>query len=122
MLMPDVTAILDDPELGGGVVFQVKRTTNTRIRGGVTSEDQMFTATGNIQPQTKNIQPSTAEDLLNESIVIRSTFVFQKGHTDGSSFVGADVVIYDGASWRVTQIENWKDWGFTTAYASKMRG
>ena len=35
MLNPDVTEILDDPEVGGGVSFQVKRTTNARVLGSV---------------------------------------------------------------------------------------
>ena len=33
MNLPDVLENLNDPELGGGVAFKVKRTTNTRSMG-----------------------------------------------------------------------------------------
>ena len=126
MLNPDVTEILDDPEVGGGVSFTVKRTTTSRTWNAITRAQveshstQTFSATGNIQPQTKNLQPSTSEDLLNESIVVRSTFIFQSGSNDGLTFIGPDEIYYNGHWWRVTQIENWQDWGFTAAYASRV--
>ena len=122
MLNPDVTEILDDPEVGGGVSFQVKRTTNARVLGSVEQTTETFNATGNIQPETKTSQTSTTEDLLNEGIVIRSTFEFQTGSNNGGSFVETDEVIYDGQTWRVTSIENWSKWGFTVAHATKVMG
>ena len=128
MLMPDVTPILDDPEVGGGQSFQVLRTRTTRTfntqteKLGETPQTQTFNATGNIQPQAKNVQPSTAEDLLNEGIVVYSTFIFQAGSTDDTGFTGPDEIIYNGIRWRVTQVDNWKEWGFNIAYAMRVRG
>ena len=122
MLFPDVTEILDDPEVGGGVAFQVIRTTNTRKINGVTQSKETFQATGNIQPAGKQTQASTPEDLLSEEIVIRSTFVFQTGVNNGNTFLGPDEVIYQGETWRITKVDNWSEWGFTTAYATKVMG
>jgi len=120
MLMPDVTDILDDPEVGGGVTFTVTRNKSVRNRGGYKKTPEKYTATGNIQPQDMNNQSSTAEDLLNESIVIYSTFLFQAGSNTGASIVEADVVSYNGLSWRVTRVDNWHDWGFSRAYATRI--
>ena len=127
MLMPDVTALLDDPEIGGAVSFQVMRVNTRRSFNAETEqlvenpEPEHFDATGNIQPQTKDVQPSTAEDLLDEGIVVYSTFIFQTGSSQGNTFTGPDEILYDGARWRVTRVQNWKDWGFNIAYATRVR-
>ena len=122
MLMPDVTEILDDPELGGGVSFEVIRTQNIRSAGHITQQTQTLHATGNIQPANKSTQSSTVEDPLSESIVIYTTFIFQTGQNDYSEFTGPDEVIYQGIRYRVTSVNNWKDWGFTIANAERVRG
>ena len=120
MLMPDVTEILNDPEVGGGVSFTVTRNSSVRSRGGYVKTPTTYEATGNVQPQDMSIQSSTAEDLLTESIVIYSTFAFQAGSNSGSSIVEADIVSYDGNLWRVTRVDNWAKWGFTRAYATRV--
>ena len=121
MLLPDVTAILYDPEIGGGQAFQVIRTTGVRSRSGYTQTPTYFNATGNVQPQELSNQSSTAEDLLNESIVIYSTFSFQVGSNSVESIIEADIVIYDNKFWRVTRVNDWSKWGCTTAYATRIR-
>jgi len=119
MLMPDVLEILNDPEVGGGVAFKVRRVTNTRKLGGVTRTVQLFDVTGNIQPQDKSVQASTTEDSLSESIVIRAPFEFSVGGSDGEvSFNGEDEILWDGRVWRVVRIDNWSKWGFSVAYAT----
>ena len=121
MLMPDVTAILNDPEVGGGVAFQVRRVENERSLGRVIKHETLYDCIGNIQPEEKSVLASTTEDQLSESIIIRSTFVFMVGDNNGGdSFIGEDEVLWDGRVWRVTRIENWKDWGFTVAHATKV--
>ena len=120
MLMPDVTAILYDPELGA-VDFQVRRVTNTRVLGSVQRTEQVFDVVGNIQPQEKAVQSSTVEDLSNDSIVIRAIFDFKIGNNQGDiSFEGTDEVLWDNKVWRVTRVEDWSKWGFSTAYAEKV--
>lgn len=121
MLMPDVTAILYDPEVGGGQAFQVLRTTAVRSRGGYTRSTQTLDAIGNIQPQEMSNQASTTEDLLNESIVVYSTFFFQTGSNSGGSIVEADIILYDNIHWRVTRVEDWAKWGYSRAYATRVK-
>ena len=123
MLLPDVLEIIDDPEVGGGVEFQVIRTVTTRKLGTVENVTQKINATGNIQPEGKGIQASTLEDPMNEGIVIYSTFIFQTGENSGGiSFTGPDEVIWNGIRWRLTRVDNWADWGFTIAHAERVRG
>lgn len=120
MLMPDVTDILNDPEVGGGVEFDVTRVSAVRVREGYSRTISTFHAIGNIQPQEMSNQPSTAEDLLNESIVVYSTFAFQTGSNNGTSIIEADIVEYDGLRWRVTRVDDWSAWGYTRAYATRI--
>ena len=122
MLDPDVREILDDPEVGGGVKFTVYRSQQVRIKGSVKLETQTIHATGNIQPMDKSAMQNTAEDQLNEQIVIRTTTVLQNGtRTETGDVYGADEVLYRGSRWRVLRVDNWEDWGFVTAYATKVR-
>ena len=119
MLMPDVTAILYDPEVGGGVSFTVKRITNTRVKGGVTRTETTYNAVGNIQPFEDSSQSSTIEDLRKKSIVIRTTFEFKVGENNGEvTYDGPDEIVWDGHTWRITRIDDWAKWGFTVAYAT----
>jgi len=122
MLMPDVTEILNDPEVGGGVAFQVRRVTNKRVLGSVTRSEEIIDLTGNIQPVELSVSASTTEDLMTENIVIRAAFEFMVGSNSGDvSFVGEDEILWDGKTWRLTRVENWSKWGFSTAYAERVR-
>lgn len=119
MLLPDVTAILYDPEVGGGIKFQVLRTSAVRSINGYDKTTKVYDAVGNIQPQNKSNQSSTIEDLLNESISVYTTFTLQTGVNVGTSIVEADIILYDGLSWRVTQVSNWSKWGYTQGTAQR---
>ena len=119
--MPDVTEIIDDPEVGGCQPFQVVRRTATRTLGAITESSTTYNLIGNIQPQDMASQTSTSEDTLNESIVIYARFAFQIGANNGGpSFLGADEVLYNGFRYRVTRVNNWAQWGFSIAYATRV--
>lgn len=118
MLQPDVTAIIDDPEVGGGIAFQVIRETSVRSISGYTKSTETFSATGNIQPQDKSNQASTPEDKLTESIVIYTTFALQTGSNNGETIVEADIIFYRGLHWRITKVDDWSEWGYTRGYAT----
>lgn len=121
MLMPDVTEILDDPEVGGGEPFQVVRYTITRTLGAITKTPEVFDLTGNIQPQDMASQSSTAEDLLTENIVVYAKFGFQTGSNDGGqTYTSADEILYDSKRYRVTRVSDWHKWGFSIAYATRV--
>lgn len=126
MLLPDVTEILDDPEIGGGQPFTVVRDTLRRTLSANAEEQrtrQRFAAAGNLQPaQTTDLQLLPDEDRSEETLVIRSTFTFQLG-TDGyAQYTLPDVVLYDRKVWKVFRIDPWQAWGFHTAYARCIRG
>ena len=122
MLDPDVLEILQDPEVGGGVAFKVKRKTTTRILGGDKTTEEVFDLTGSIQPQDKSIQSSTAEDLKTEIIVVRAPFAFQTGSNSGKTIIQTDIIVWKDASWRVARVDDWSEWGYSTAYATKDMG
>ena len=120
MLSPDVLEIIDDPEVGGAVAFTVNRKEQTRIRGGVSEKLRKIPATGNIQPENKGIQQVQGEDILDEQIVIYTTFILQAG-TRGKSVLGPDEIVYDGNTYRVTRVDNYAAWGFTVGHATRVR-
>ena len=121
MLDPDVREILDDPEVGGGVSFLIKRKKQIRVKGSVNEEVTDIPATGNIQPVNKSIQQTANEDQLDEQIVIRTTAMLQAGTRSAEGVFGADEVVYQDIRWRVTRVDNWMEWGFVTAYATRVR-
>lgn len=121
MLMPDVTAILDDPEVGGGVSFQVKRCQTVRSSPiEYTKNEVIYNVTGNIQPQDMSNQSSTAEDLLTEVIIAYSRFTFQVGSNSITQIIEADIILYDNKQYRVTRVDDWSKWGYTRAVATRI--
>ena len=122
MNLPDVLEIIDDPEVGGGVAFQVRRVVNRRVMGDVVQTEEILNATGNIQPQEKRSQGSTPEDLKIERIVIYSTFQFRMGANEGAKFTGPDEILFNGNTYRLTSVNNWSDWGFMIANAERVMG
>ena len=121
MLNPDVREIIDDPDVGGGVDFTVYRTKIVRVKGSVEKTTENIIATGNIQPETKTNTLSTNEDLMDEKIVIYTTFIFQNGgKIDGDTYL-ADELVYDGIRYRITSVNNYYQWGFTIGHATRMR-
>ena len=122
MNLPDVLDIIDDPEVGGGVPFQVRRVLNKRIMGDVKQTEEIFNATGNIQPSEKTSQASTPEDIKTERIVIYSTFEFIMGANNGAEFTGPDEILHNGNTYRLISVENWKEWGFMIAHAERVLG
>ena len=121
MLNPDVTEILDDPEVGGGQAFLIRRPKQIRVKGSVDLQVQEIWATGNIQPADKSATQGANEDQLNEQIVIRTTAYLQAGTRDESGVYQADEIIWNRIRWRVTRVENWIEWGFVSAYATRVR-
>lgn len=123
MMQPDVTEIINDPDIGGGQAFTVQRKTVTRIRGGATEATETINAVGNIQPaQDIDLQQMNLEDTSNEVIVIYTTTKLQTGSNHGgSTFTAADEVIFGGERWRVLRVMPWTAWGFVIAYATKVK-
>ena len=121
LLSPDVLEIIDDPEVGGGVEFLVCRKKIIRIRGSVSESITQINATGNIQPEGKSAAPGPAEDVLDERIVIYTTFTLQPGGKPADGTYEADEILYDQIRYRITSVENYYQWGFTVGHATRMR-
>lgn len=126
MLNPDVTELLDDPELGGGESFTVIREERRRTLVAGASEQVTMTklqATGNIQPAGEEaLQLIPQEDQSDQMIVIYTKFIFQLGEDGYGEYKPADRVIYDNNLWKVMRVNHWTKWGFTIAYAVKQEG
>jgi hypothetical protein len=120
--MPDVTDLLDDPDVGGGQPFQVERTTGTRANGKkVPGVPVVHKTTGNIQPaQPKELERLPEEDRVKAIVAIRSTFTFQTGSDDGGkAYTDPDVIIISGIRYRVLKIDDWSAYGFHCAFATQ---
>lgn len=126
MLLPDVLEIIDDPELGGGEPLTVIRETRRRTLAAGQSETvtrERIQITGNIQPaSTEDLSRMTEEEQSERVIVIRAVFRFRIGSDDQSEYTASDLVIYLGDVYKVTRVDNWHQWGFTTAYAVHQKG
>lgn len=120
-LLPDVTELLDDPDVGGGQPFQVERTTGIRANGKKAPDvPVLHKAIGNIQPaQPKELERLPEEDRVKAVIAIRSTFQFQLGADNGGkAYTDPDVVIIGGKRHRVLKIDDWSAYGFMCAFAT----
>lgn len=121
--LPDVTFLLDDPDLGGGVAFTVIR--QSRILSLVSDASvttESIQATGNIQPaQPEDLQQLPEEQRHETVIVIRSTFNFRLASEENGVQYLPDEVEYNGNRWKVTRVDQWAAWGFTTAWATLRR-
>lgn len=115
-LEPDVTEIVDDPDLGGQP-FQIRRRT-IQWQGGRTSAatEETINATGIIQPpSSETLQTFPEGERRNGMIQIHSrTFMHLSDGEDVS-----DEVTWRGESYKVVRVDPWTDYGFCVAYAAK---
>lgn len=121
--LPDVTFLLDDPDLGGGVAFTVIRQSRIlSLVSDVSVTTESIQATGNIQPaQPEDLQQLPEEQRHETVIVIRSTFNFRLASEENGVQYLPDEVEYNGNRWKVTRVDQWAAWGFTTAWATLRR-
>lgn len=123
-MLPDVTTLLNDPDLGGGKAFEVKRTILECKAGKLIPYRVLtFSARGNVQPAgAHDLEKLPQEDRIKEVMVFRSTFAFQMGAETNEGSVQADEITFKGNLYRVLKIENWGEYGMYYAYASRVEG
>lgn len=121
--LPDVTFLLDDPALGGGVAFTVVRQSRVlSLLSDASVTTEYIPATGNIQPaQPEDLQQLPEEQRHETVIVIRSTFKFRLASDVNGVQHLPDEIDYHGNRWKVTRVDQWAAWGFTTAWATLRR-
>ncbi len=121
--MPDLSAILTDPELGG-TRFTVFRQSFNKVMGEVIPSVTTGTlVSGNIQPAaSEDLQLFPEEERSEEMIVILAAYPFSLGEAGEGSFTSADIVHWQGRKYRVIRVKEWfPQGGYYKAWAVRQR-
>ena len=109
-----------DPELGS-TGFTVERITYTRSRGGTAARSSIAGAMGCIHPGTPEmLQLLPEEEKAEEFIAVYTDYPLSTGthEADGAcSFTGPDRIHWNGKTWRVVRVRDWRAFGYCQAYA-----
>lgn len=120
MLRPDVSMLLNDPELGGGQAFEIHRRERNRVND--TDVVTKIPASGNIQPASpEDLNQLPEADRTKAILVFRSKTPMQLGSDDGETYTAKDELHYAGKVYNVLQVDNWGAWGMYFAYATEKR-
>lgn len=115
-LMPDVTSLLLDHDLGAQR-FNVKRRTGTWTGGRmIVSDTQIIQAIGIMQPPSPETLRTFPEGERREGIVAIYTQTLL--HLSEGDDI-ADDVTWLGEQYKVIRVERWDQYGFCVAYAQK---
>ena len=123
MQNPDITMLLDDPDVGGGQSFVIRRVTTRRVKGRNQVDGvEIIPATGSVQPADQNALEQLPEaDRENEIKVFRTAKTpFQNGSTNNTGSVLSDVLIYQNDHYKILKTKDWSQWGMYVAYATKI--
>ena len=115
-LEPDVTDLVDDPDLGGQS-FQIRRRTIT-WQGGRSSAatEEIINTTGNIQPLSSETLQFFPEGERRNGMISIHTRTFMH-LSDGKDI--SDEVTWLGEEYKVIRVDRWVEYGFCVAYAAK---
>lgn len=124
-LRPDITQMLDDPDIGGGQPFTIVRRVVTRVKGRYTSPTsetvQRIPATGTLQPAGfEALQQLPEADRSENVLIVRTTKALYLGQSGDSSDTLADEIEYSGGKYKVLQVKDWGKWGMWVAYATRV--
>lgn len=113
-LLPDVTELLFDPDLGAQE-FAVKRRTGKWVGGRLAvSNETVIAAIGIIQPPSAEQLAFFPEgERRKGQIVIYTTTELHL--TEGTNIT--DDVTWNGEQYKVVNIKRWSDYGYVEAYA-----
>ena len=121
--MTEFASALLDPDLGS-TPFQVVRPA-VRVSQGTTERTfQVFSASGCVHPGTPDMLKLLPEEERHETfIVIYTTFPLSLGeNSGGTSYTAADRIAWDGKTWKLVSLQDWKPFGFCRAAAVRMDG
>lgn len=113
-LMPDVTEILFDPEVGAQS-FTIKRVSG-KWKGGrlVENAAEEITAIGNIQPASvEQLKFFPEGEKRTGERVIYTTEALHLSEGEEVS----DSIMWRGEEYKIVRVDRWDDWGFNIAYA-----
>lgn len=116
MLLPDVTMLLVDPDLGAQS-FTVRRRKSEWAAGRMTvTSDETFTAVGIIQPTTPEQLQFFPEGERREGTI--SVYTKEILHlTEGENV--SDDVTWNGEQYKIIRVDRWQDYGYCVAYGQK---
>lgn len=120
---PDITMLLDDPDIGGGQSFVIRRVATGRVKGrDQVIRVEIIPATGSVQPADQNaLQQLPEADRENEVKVFRtSKQPFQNGSSDSTGSILSDTLIYQGDHYKILKTKDWSQWGMYVAFATKI--
>ncbi len=120
-LLPDITGLLDDPDIGGGQAFVIIRTTVQRRKGRASAPTvERIPATGSVQPVNENQLEQLPEgDRDKADCIIRSTTPFQNGSSSETVTVLPDEVEYLGERYKLLKTKEWRQWGMHVAIVTR---
>ena len=120
-LLPDITGLLDDPDVGGGQAFTIIRTTVQRSKGRASTPTvRRIPATGSVQPVGENTLNQLPEGDREDAVyIIRSLTPFQNGSSSGTEDVLPDEVEYCGERYKLLKTKEWRAWGMNVAILTR---
>jgi len=121
-LRPDVTELLNDPDIGGGQSFDIIRRTLVREKGRLGAEQTVtIKATGTLQPAGfEALQQLPEADRSENVMIIRTTTPLQIGKSGDASDTLSDEIEYSGEKYKILQLKDWGKWGMYVAYVTRV--
>lgn len=121
--MKEIISALLDPELGAAA-FRVIRPT-VRISQGTTERTtQVYSAAGCVHPGIPDTLSLLPEEERHEThIVIYTAFPLSLGeNSGGTAYTAADRIAWNGKTWKLVSLQEWKPFGFCRGAAVLSEG
>ena len=124
-LLPDITMLLDDPDIGGNQPFTIIRTSVPRKRGRADVENrtiEKIPATGSVQPVGENVLEQLPEgDRERADYIIRTKTPLQNGSSSGSVDLLPDEIEYLDERYKLIKTKEWHQWGMFVAIVTRSK-
>ena len=122
MLLPDITDLLYDPEVGGNQPFDIKRTTTVNRKGRYSSSSTVtIHASGSVQPAGTNVLEQLPEGDRDKAVyIVRTRTAMQMGSPTDDGAVLSDEIIYRGDRYKILVVKEWQAWGMYVAYVTRI--
>lgn len=123
MLLPDITDLLYDEEVGGNQPFTIKRTTITYRKGRYSQSNTVtIQARGSVQPLGVNPLNQQPEGDRDDAVyIVRTRTAMQMGSSneDGTTTL-PDEIEYLGDRYKILSVKEWHAWGMYVANMTRI--
>ena len=122
-LLPDITDLLYDPDVGGGQPFIIKRTTVINRKGRFySSSEETIEASGSVQPSGVNPLNQQPEGDRDDAVyIVRTRTPLQMGSETETGAILSDEIIYHGERYKVLSVKEWQHWGMFVANITRIK-